>query len=144
MIRLLLTETITFGVGHTFLRSAHSRVRSRLQPETRRTCAVTASLEELEPQSVDAGDSRSFALNRSSSYGHDDGTAAFGIARRLALGGVATDRLPSALRHLIKGGKPVRGLASVLRATATDEQGVAAAVAGVAAGATEAGDTNKS
>ena len=102
MIWLLLTETITFGVGHTFLRSAHSRVRSRLQPETRRTCAVTASLEELEPQSVDAGDSRSFALNRSSSYGHDDGTAAFGIARRLALGGVAHVAPPLRLQSRCK------------------------------------------
>ena len=44
-IALLLTETITFGVGHTFLRSAHSRVRSRLAAGVfrRRTCVQTAA-----------------------------------------------------------------------------------------------------
>jgi hypothetical protein len=45
----------------------------------------------------------------------------------LSLRAVAKDRTPSALRHVIKGGSPARGLASVMQAFAEDESGVSAA-----------------
>jgi len=47
----------------------------------------------------------------------------------LGLTAVATDRVSSALRHLLSDGKPVKGLASVLGTVVSDEAGVAAAAA---------------
>ena len=54
-------------------------------------------------------------------------TAADGIRCHVSLEAVAVDRRGSALQHLLKDGSPVRGIASVLTATATDADGVRAA-----------------
>jgi len=54
-----------------------------------------------------------------------------GIQCHVSLAAVAVDRAPSALKHLKKDGKRIRGLASVLRATVHDEEGATqAALAG--------------
>ena len=53
-----------------------------------------------------------------------------GVQCHVDLSAVAADRVPSALRHLVKEGQPVSGLSSVMRAVANDEHAVAEAAQG--------------
>lgn len=47
-----------------------------------------------------------------------------GVQCHVDLSAVAIERVPSALRHLVKDGQPVSGLSSVMRAVADDEHAV--------------------
>jgi hypothetical protein len=53
-----------------------------------------------------------------------------GVQCHVDLSAVAANRVPSALKHLLRDGQPVSGLASVMRAVATDEQSVEAVQGG--------------